>query len=69
MGGNIEVGGVNADVNGVGVGNRSVNVDGTERERECKRGWRPVEEHRMGTGTGAGMVTRAVAVKETATRM
>ena len=29
----------------------------TGRERERGRGWRPVDEHRMGTGTGAGTET------------
>ena len=31
------------------------------RERERERGWRLVDEHRMGTGTGAYTETRAVA--------
>ena len=40
---------------------------GTGRER--RQGWRPVEEHRMGTGTGAGTETRAVEEMGTRTRM
>ena len=42
---------------------------GTGREREQGRRWRPVDERRMGTGTGAGMETRAVADVGTGTRM
>ena len=38
---------------------------GTEQGRERGRGWIPVEEHRMGTGTE----TRAVAEIGTGTRM
>ena len=66
------VGGGNGDGNG--VGNGDVNGDGSgrgveaneetqdgKRGRERGRGWRPVDEHRMGTGTGAGTETRAVA--------
>ena len=34
---------------------------GTGREREQGRRWRPVDEHRVGTGTGAGTETREVA--------
>ena len=33
------------------------------------RGWRPVDEHRMGTGTGAGTETRALAEMGTRTRI
>ena len=32
-----------------------------ERERERGRVRRPVDEHKMGTATGAGMETRALA--------
>ena len=42
---------------------------GTGREREQGRRWRPVDKHRVGTGTGAGTETRAVADMETGTRM
>ena len=31
--------------------------------------WKPVDEHRMGTGTGAGTETRAIAEMGTGTRM
>ena len=33
---------------------------GCERERKRGRGWRPVDEHRMGSGTEAGTETRVV---------
>ena len=42
---------------------------GTGREREQGRRWRPVDEHRVGTGTGVGTETRAVADMGTGTRM
>ena len=70
------VGGGNGDGNGVGVGNEnggggerrnargngdeSGDVGERDHERERGRRWRPVDEHRMGTGTGAGTETRAV---------
>ena len=37
------------------------------RERRRIRGWRLVDEHRIGTGTGAGTETRAVAEMATGT--
>ena len=42
---------------------------GTGRERGPKRGWRPVNDHKMETGTEAGTETRAVAEMEKGTRM
>ena len=57
---------------------------GTERERESGwvderrsagrgrargRGWRPVDEHRMGTGTGAGTEARTVVEMGTGKRI
>ena len=39
----------------------------TGREREWGRGWKSVDEHRMGTGTGTGTGTRAVAEMGTGT--
>ena len=56
---------------GTGSGSRTGagTVMRTHRNRERERGWRLVEEHRIGTGTGVETVTRAVAEKETATRM
>ena len=63
VGGGIGVGGRNGDGNGVGGGNgyeAGVGA-GTGRERGRGRGWRPVDEHRMGTGTGTGTETRTVA--------
>ena len=54
-------------------GNGSGNGAGTEtrtgRELEQGLGWRPVEEHRMDTGTGVGIETRAVTKVLTGTRM
>ena len=41
---------------------------GTERRQEREQGWRPVDEHKMGTGTRAGTETRAVAETGTGTR-
>ena len=38
-------------------------------EREQGRGWRPVEEHRMKSGMGAGKETRAVAEISNRTNM
>ena len=69
VGGRIGVEGGNGDVNVVGGGNGDVNghVDGagTETGRGRGRGWRPVDEHRMGTGTEA----RTVAEMGTGTRI
>ena len=45
----------NEDGSGNGAGT------GREREGERERGWRTVDEHRMGTWTGARTETRAVA--------
>ena len=42
---------------------------GTGRERAEGLGCRPVDEHRMGTGTGARTKMRAVAEMESGTRM
>ena len=42
---------------------------GTEWKCERGRGWRLVDEHRMGTGTGAGMETRVVVEMGTGTKM
>ena len=52
-----------ASGNEVGTGTR------TGRELEQGQGWRPVEEHRMKTGTGAEIETRAVTKILTGTRM
>ena len=41
----------------------------TGRERERGREWRPVDKHKIGTGTEAGAETRAVAEMETGIRM
>ena len=40
---------------------------GAEREPEWERGWRPIDEHKMGTGTEAGTKSRAVAETGTGT--
>ena len=40
---------------GAGTGTR------TGREQEQGQEWIPVKDHRMKTGTGAGMETRAIA--------
>ena len=67
------VGGGNGDVNGdehrdgAGTGTTVTGVEGNEmnirwkrgREREREQGWRPVDEHNMGSGTGAGTEMRA----------
>ena len=63
VGGGIGVGGRNGDVNGHGDGDGA--GTGTERERGRERGWRPVDKHRMGTGTEA----RTVAETGTETRI
>ena len=42
-------------------GNEDGDGAGTGRKRERERGWRPVDEQRMGTRAGAGVETRAVA--------
>ena len=45
------------------------NGTGAETGRERGRGWRPVDEHRMGTGTGTGTKTRTVEEMGTGTRI
>ena len=52
----------------VNEGARDGNGDGSgDGARE--RGWRPVDEHRMGTGTGKGTEARTVAEMGTGTRI
>ena len=53
---------LNGDWSGDGAGT------GTGRERGRGREWRPVDEHRMGTGMGVATETRAVVEIETETR-
>ena len=42
---------------------------GTEAGTGRERGWRPVDDHRMGTGMEAGTETKEVAEMGTGTRM
>ena len=75
VGGGTGVGGGNRDWNRVGGGNGDGDGVGTGtgartgREQEHGRGWRPVNEHRMEMGTGAGTETREVAEMRTGTKM
>ena len=50
-------------------GDENGSEDGMGREREWGKGWRPVDEHMIGTGTGAGTETRAVAKMRAGTRI
>ena len=54
---------------GNGDGSGAAAEAGTGRERGRGRAWRALDEHRMGTGTRAGMETRAVVEMGIGTRM
>ena len=45
----------------------NTHTDSAGRERGREQGWRPVDEHRMGTGTGAGIKTTTVTEMGTGT--
>ena len=52
-----------------GAQDENEDESGSGRERERGRRWRPVDEYIVGTGTGAGTETRALAEIGTEMRM